>query len=275
MSVAWEYVGYILVIGAIAMALLQIINEFSTLRAGFQSDWLKTWMEDRIKRFKEAKTRNQSQDLGIPDISLGDAMSQLIAHATGGDQHAFFSLVTNQFVGQINAAAQIAIDNPKENFSLIAVLAQASLTSVSFQKSITLTATSEKQDLGDLSTLLRYERPATSPPDAQAPATPSPTAPSPTAPPSEASYLEARNRVVHRIQRNLDSIQIVFSKSAARVDVLVSVGIGLCAGPVMFWVGGRGFLTGLLIGIPTGIAGGYIGPILNDIVLAIRRTAQP
>ena len=69
-------------------------------------------------------------ETSTPDVSATDAISQLRAHATGGHWLALFGLPPPQLVAQINAAAQGALENPKPNYSLVAVLSQPAETKI-------------------------------------------------------------------------------------------------------------------------------------------------
>lgn len=92
----------------------------------------------------------------------------LVDLATGGQSNAFFDLPIEQLVAQMNAAGQITLDYPA-NYQLL------------------LTALCKGADPADIAAVV---------------------AGSPQPPGSQQAFLDARNRVSHRMQRNLDGLQI-------------------------------------------------------------------
>src|SRR5436305_744899 len=134
----WNYaalLGYILALGAFTMALLQLINDMTPIRAVTHLLLVRRWIRRRVDLYAESNASNPERsersgptpapaDASANDVTVTDAIAQLIAHATGGHWLALFGLAPPQLVAQINAAAQGALENPQANYALIAVLSQ-------------------------------------------------------------------------------------------------------------------------------------------------------
>lgn len=176
----------------------------------------------------------------IPDA----AIQQLIELATGGAANAFYDLPAEQLVAQMNAAAQIALDYPGTNhyYYLLAVLS----------------AGASPEDLEQVSSV----------PSARGIVSPSDLPP---------GYADARTRVSHRIQRNLDGLQIAMGdrwqfllQLAAIVLSTVLIEIAIYSQPQP-----PSGLAPFVIGILVGIAGGYLAPVTRDLVAALQNLRKP
>lgn len=260
----WNYtklIGYILALAAFTMALLQLINDLTPIRAICHTFLLRRWIDERAKLYKAA---------GPTPISVDDALAQLIAHATGGHWRALLGLPPPQLVAQINAAAQGALENPEANYSLIAVLSQPAETQIPLVLQGGTVATRLASHINDLIALLKP-----------------PQAPTPSSEPADQGiaakaakdyddsmklYVEARTRVVHRIQRNLDGMQITLGNTSALVTQLLAILISvvIC---FIITINTRGdtersYLATVLL---LGASAGYIAPLLSDLVIGLRR----
>ena len=84
-------------------------------------------------------------------------------------------------------------------------------------------------------------------------------------------YLEARTRVGHRIQRNLDAVQIALGSRwqfwMQSTAVILSI---LVLEAAVVAVGGATNLSALLLAVPVGILGGYLAPVVRDLVAALQ-----
>lgn len=264
----WQLLGLIAALGAVTMAILQLVTDLFPLRSIFQAIWLRRWIGQRVtQHLKSAAAVDAQSGEEATDAELkeevprlrDDAFTQLILQATAGHSQAFFGLSTSQLVAQINAAAQAALENPEQNSLLLAVLTQ----STDPWAPLLIRSKKERNDertsqyMGDLDEVGRYSG---SYPPAESP--------------ELKSYLDARTRLLHRIQRNLDSMQISLTNDAAWVNqifaILISLGIAYliirtkeASSPSFWWMV-------LLLGV----AGGYAAPLLGDIVVAIRRLGR-
>jgi hypothetical protein len=181
-------------------------------------------------------------------------LALLIAHSTGGREGAFYCLPPAQLVAQINAAAQSALESPDENFSLLAVLSQP--VPVRMRGIVARPAIKVETNESDLVRVVEYHKsPPTTPED-----------------PATKDYLAARTRLVHRIQRNLDGLQIVLARDSSVWNQ--SLAIVIATAIAFLWYSDRsaGFFTlrptaGLIL---AGFSAGYLAPIFGDLVVAIR-----
>jgi hypothetical protein len=230
----WQIVGVVTAAGTIAMAMLQLVKDLTPLRREFQRWWLQGWIAAHVDAFNRHRQSKAADKKALPAVSAGTAETLLIELATGGDDRAFYELAVEQMVAQMNAAVQIMLDYPKKYCDLLVVL-------------------SEGADLNDVSAVISQS------PEAKA----RKTAPS-------AEYLEARTRVSHRVQRNLDAVQIALGSRwrfwMQTTAIVLSV-LLLELGVILF---GGARLGALLLAIPIGILGGYLAPVARDVVATLQ-----
>jgi hypothetical protein len=213
--------------GTIAMALLQVIKELTPLRRAFQHRWIDRWIDAQAA----AAAKSVPPLTAIPS----DAKNSLVELATGGQANAFYDLPIEQLVAQVNAAAQVVLDYPKDSESLLIVL-------------------SEGAPPDDVRSILEGTRPATAPSQA---------------------YLDARSRVGHRIQRNLDGVQIAlgarwkFWMQVASITLSTAVIEAAVLSTPQTTVGAA------LAALPIGIVGGYLAPVTRDLVAALQNLRKP
>ena len=228
---AWQFVAAITAAGTIAMAMLQLVKDLTPLRRWYQRNWLRKWISAHVDAFNHARKGKKN----LPEVSDAKAEALLVNLATGGDDLAFYELAAEQMVAQMNAAAQITLDYPKKYCDLLVVV-------------------SEGADIDDVATVVSQ-----SPEGSRSrKASPSP------------DYLEARTRVNHRIQRNLDAVQIslgsqwrFWMQSTAIVlsILLLEIGVVLASGVRP---------STMLLAVPVGILGGYLAPVARDLISALQ-----
>jgi hypothetical protein len=280
----WNLLAFIVALGAVATALLQLLNDLSPVRAVSHTILLRRWIEERSRMYRTAgavsssasKSQPASKSRSAPKaprpIDTNDALAQLIAHATGGHWRALLGLPPAQLVAQINAAAQGALENPEANYSLIAVLSQPVDSRILLVLQRGQVATRVPSHIDDLSILLK---PPPQPPVAAAEAD--------QAKRDKAmknyedklkKYVEARTHVVHRIQRNLDGMQITLGNASTLITQILAIliSVAICYG-IEFkdLVPEHTYLATVLL---IGISAGYVAPILGDVVAAIHRMGR-
>ena len=231
---ALTYAGALAIAGTLAMAILQVIKELTPIRRGYQRRWLKRWFKVRAERFT-VEAVNAGPNVihsGRLPVDVAKAQATLVELATGGETNAFYDLAVEQVVAQMNAAAQIALEYPHTHFPLLAVLSQGA-------------------DVKDVSQVVARAEAGTRESDPVA--------------------LDARNRVGHRIQRNLDGIQIalgsrwkLWMQSVSITLTVLFVELAIVANVKKY-----DFAT-LLVGVVLGIVGGYLAPITRDVVAALQ-----
>jgi hypothetical protein len=184
-----------------------------------------------VGRWIAARCEGFNKNPGVQSIGPGGAETDLIDLATGGDDRAFFDLAAEQLIAQMNAAAQAALDYPGKHRDLLAMI-------------------SEGVEVADIEAVLAYvPRAEESPPQ---------------------EYLDARNRVGNRIQRNLDGMQISLSsrwqfwmQGAALLITVIIIEVAIVGA-------GSATFGAMVLGVPIGIVGGYIAPVARDLVAALR-----
>jgi len=231
---ALTFAGALAIAGTLAMAILQLIKELTLIRRGYQRRWLERWFRVRAEKFTVDAVNAGTNVILSAFLPLDSrkAQSTLVELATGGEANAFYDLAVEQVVAQMNAAAQIALEYPDAYFPLLAVLSQGA-------------------NIADVAKVVAHAEARTREPDPVA--------------------LDARNRVGHRIQRNLDGIQIalgnrwkLWMQSASITLTVLFVELAIVTNVTDF-----NFQT-LLVGVVLGIVGGYVAPVTRDVVAALQ-----
>lgn len=231
---ALTFAGALAIAGTLAMAILQIIKELTPIRRGYQRRWLEHWFRVRAEKFTVDVVNAGTKVIPSASLPLDSrkAQSTLVELATGGEANAFYDLAVEQVVAQMNAAAQIALEYPHAYFPLLAVLSQGA-------------------NVADVAKVVARAEAGTREPE---PAT-----------------LDARNRVGHRIQRNLDGIQIALGSRwklwMQAVSIILTVLFVELA--IITNVKDYDWAT-LLVGVMLGIVGGYLAPVTRDMVAALQ-----
>ena len=231
---ALTFAGALAIAGTLAMAILQVIKELTPVRGGYQRRWLERWFKARAEKFTVEAVNAEPNDViraRLP-VDAAKAQSTLVELATGGEANAFYDLAIEQVVAQMNAAAQIALEYPHVHFPLLAVLSQGA-------------------NMGDVARVVVRAEAGTREP--------------------EPAALDARNRVGHRIQRNLDGIQIalgsrwkLWMQSASITLTVTFVELAIITNVENY------NLVTLLVGVILGIVGGYLAPVTRDVVAALQ-----
>jgi|PersoiStandDraft_1058852.scaffolds.fasta_scaffold19366_2 hypothetical protein len=170
------------------------------------------------------------------DLSPSKAEVLLVELSTGGAENAFYELPIEQLVGQMNAAVQITLDYPKKYHDLLFILAEGA-------------------DPKDINSII-----SKSPEGSR----------TKTGPSNE--YLEARTRVSHRIQRNLDAIQIALGSRWKFWMQIIAITLStlLIEGAVIAANSGSVQISTMLLALPVAILGGYFAPVTRDLVAALQ-----
>lgn len=233
---ALTFAGALAIAGTLAMAFLQIIKELTPIRRRYQRRWLERWFGVRVEKFT-VDAVNAGPDV-VPSaliesdkFSVAKAQSTLVELATGGEANAFYDLAIEQVVAQMNAAAQIALEYPHTHFPLLAVLSQGT-------------------NVSDVMRVVKRAEAGLREPDPIA--------------------LDARNRVGHRIQRNLDGIQIALGSRWKLWMQLTSIGLTVAFVELAIVANVRYNLVTLLVGVVLGIVGGYLAPVTRDVVATLQ-----
>jgi hypothetical protein len=164
-------------LGVLTMAILQTLKDVTPIRQWFQKHEMKRWLGVHAKVAQ--------QNLGA-DTNPVVAEQQIVLLSTDADERAFYDLEIEKLCGQWNAAVQIVIDSP-------------GMYSQFFQ---CVAARASKEDFEKV---LKRSFPEPLPPDIEAKldfdehklrlA-------------ERQSYIDSRDRVMHQVQRAVDSFQI-------------------------------------------------------------------
>jgi hypothetical protein len=228
---ALTFAGALAIAGTLAMAILQIIKEFTPVRRRYQREWLEDWFRARAEKFTIEARPNEVISPRLP-VDAAKAQSTLVELATGGEANAYYDLAIEQVVAQMNAAAQIALEYPQVYFPLLAILSQGA-------------------DIEDVARVLTRAQAGT--------------------PASDQAALDARNRVGHRIQRNLDGIQIALGSRWKLWMQTVAIALTVLFAEVAIVTNVADWNIGtLLVGVLLGIVGGYLAPVTRDVVAALQ-----
>lgn len=194
------------------MAVVEIIK-FSTFRRAFQRNQLRSWLA------------------AAPGVSDADeVLRQIVDLATAGNESALFDLPIEKLVGQIGAAAQVALTDVAYRDVVLALARGARLSDIE----------------------LIYEEVA------------------PEQSERAVRRNEARNRIVQRVQRSLDAVQISIGNLWARALQILSVAISILV--IVLAVSltkGWGAVT--LPWLAVAVLGGMFAPIARDVVVAVQQ----
>lgn len=238
-------IGY----GLIAMAAIQFLKDIA-LR-----EWFNRLSFDRW--FQEMKGSRR-------------ARQQLIWLSAAGDETALFSLTIDKMAGQIAVAAATVLEAPKLYSELLSVLAYSDKFEKTFEtekKSATPSpspagpsvAVEDGSQLADLNLLVSTGLETLS------------TTESAT---MRIQYADARTRVGHRVQRQIDLLQLKTTQHWMKLNQVLSFVVAACIGCLPLFL--RGWLDRhygvlpLVSVIPGSITlsllGGWFAPILRDLV---------
>ena len=234
-ATGWQVVGAIAAAGTVAMAILQVVKELTPLRRYFQRWWIRGWIAARVDEFNRRRQSKGVDSTTLTAATAGKTEMLLVELSTGGDDRAFYELPIEQMIAQMNAAVQITLDYPKRYYDLLVIV-------------------SEGADPDDVAIVITSSPTGTRAKKAQ---------------PSQ-HYLEARTRVSHRIQRNLDAIQISLGNRwqfCMQFTALVLSTLMLEA--AVLSVAGATIGT-VVIALLIGMVGGYLAPVTRDLVAALQ-----
>ncbi len=219
-------------IGALTMAIIETIKELTPIRPWFQRRALRQW----LGLPPASQTAAGSKKAIADDATL----EQLIDLATAGDAAALFALDTERLAGQLNAAATLALDYPKEYRSLLKRLAP-------------LATDTDMEALGKIETVnLEHVRQHD--------------------PKKFNELLGGKARISHQVQRRIDAFQISTSFRWKWWLQLASFAISfvLAAIGLEFGDDTTGFNWATFFGsLPVAVAAGFLAPIARDLIAVI------
>jgi len=182
-----------------------------------------------------------------PEAAFDALMSSerdLIKLTAAGDVDAFYDLATEQLCGQINAAAQILVEYPSRYRSLLDCLA----------------AGADPEDIAKLVSppdFVSLDRDALSQGQQK----------------EVTAVFDARNRLSHYIQRNIDALQISMGFRWKFLLQIVSFAISFAI--AFFGVFQINRPDHLVAGLLVGGMAGFLAPVARDLVAALQQLRKP
>jgi hypothetical protein len=241
--VVWEGVILGIAYGLISMSAIQFVKDFY-VRERFNRSAFYRW-------FKEMQ-------------GSARAAEQLIWLSAAGDRRALFSLTIDKMAGQIAMAATAIQEAPRKYSELLSVLA----FSAEFEKTFEIRENRRPEPLSDDGSQLAdiyllittdLENLSADTPQSRA---------------LRIQYADARSRIGHRIQRQIDLLQLRTTQRWMRTNQTLSFMVATCIGflPLLLrgWFSqqyGIFRVTAILpISITLSLLGGWFAPILRDLI---------
>lgn len=225
-------------VGVLSMAIIQALKDLTPIRSWFQAWWIRGWLAEKWAMTKEVRAALAN----TRTASTGDrsAEADLVLLATDGDADALYDLAIEQLCGQMNVAAQAALDNPGRYPELLFCLAC-------------------RAQPADLDQVLH-------PPDAVRVQAAQEQIP----PVILQNYVDARNRVTQQVQRAIDAVQISLGFRWKFWLQLASFALSaLIAGIGVWWADGS--RTDVASTIAIALLGGFLAPVARDLVASVQQ----
>jgi hypothetical protein len=263
---SYSFFTAIAAVGVLSMAVIQTAKDMFPLRNWFQQFALDAWLRDKAHQsktqwtswleksgqtwFADELTRKTDFVRDAHDVEFAKAPdparaeSDLIKLATDGDSKALYDLPIEQLCGQLNAAAQVVLDQPRDHLDLMRCVASVA-------------------DPSDIARVMFPPREAKGP---------RPTDPG-EAQSRYDSFIDARTRVTHQIQRAIDALQVSVGFRWKFYLQLASIVLsGVIAG-LAVWIFGKipGLGQRLLATLVVGVLGGFLAPVARDVVAALQQ----
>ena len=256
---AYQFLTAISAVGVLSMALIQTIKDMLPVRNWFQQFFVRRWIQKKANDahsqsagwlkeggaewFAEERTRTDpaaEEEVFLKGPDWAVAERDLFRLATDGDDKALYDLPIEQLCGQINAAAQVVLDRPSDHPDLILCLASVA-------------------DPVDVARVMF-------PPQEAKAGRPNEEG---EARRRHDSFVDARTRVTHQVQRAIDALQITAGfrwKFGLQVSSILLSG-AIAALAVMKFASGAGVSTVLVVGV----MGGFLAPVARDLVAALQQ----
>lgn len=105
---------FLAAVGSLSMALVQVFKDLAPVRQGFNYTFLWNWYVERLFGERPHTRRNYGirRENRSPE-KVKSALNETVMLATGGHLHALMDLSVEQLCGQLNSAAQIALEYPR------------------------------------------------------------------------------------------------------------------------------------------------------------------
>jgi hypothetical protein len=234
-------------LGSLTMAILQAVKDTTPVRQWFQKHQLTKWLKEHAE---EAKKNGN----GSP--SWCEAMNQIVLLSTNGDPDAFFSLEIEKLCGQWSAGAQIVLDSPQEYpdfFSCVAALSRTPDYEKVFGRAFPVPMLPNLE--AKLDEHEQKQRLA-----------------------ARQSFIDARTRVAHQIQRAIDAFQIetAFRWKLAFQVASYFLSFALAASAMAIGTPSNTHLSQTIAQtIIWSAVAGFLAPIARDLLAVVQKLRSP
>ena len=229
-------------LGTLTMAVLQTIKDTTPLRRWFQERQMSKWLKEHASV--------ASKNLYVK-VNIAAAERQLLVLATDGDARAFYDLEIEKLCGQWAAANQIIIDYPALYPDLAASVAARALKS-------------------DFDKLFARDLPDPLPPNVEARLDIEEQKRRST---GRQEFLDARSRVLHQIQRSVDSFQIDTAFRWKWQLQIASFGLSFLIAMIAMLIKSNWSMheLHLAMAIISAAIAGFLAPVARDLLAAIQK----
>lgn len=224
-------------IGTLTMAVIQAIKDLTRARRVFNRNQVTRWLD----RVKDPPPTDDNVSLMAAIAHSPHALLDLLVLATAADADALFDLEIEKVAGQMNAAAGIVVDYPDLHVNLLRRLA-AGARDGDIELLIS-TGQGGRAALEQLRLNARDEYDI---------------------------FLDAKTRVTHQVQRNLDGFQISATFAWKTRLKWAAFVLSVAFAWIAVSIAGKGFLVSL----PIGIAAGFFAPIARDLVAVLDKAKR-
>lgn len=245
--------GFLAAVGSLSMALVQVLKDVGPFRQWFNDGFLWNWYVERLSTSPPHKRRNFGWARRKTDQDVQAALDQTVLLAAGGHKLALLDLTVEQLCGQLNSAAQVALEYPQLYPSFFQVIVAGAL-----KQDVEVVARGNPNSV-DFGTNANGEKRYITPNEQD-----------------KQRYLEARARIGQFAQRSIDALHIRLGArwkwwmqlaSFAFSAVITYAAFAIYHGNWRFWELGANDIFYLVFGC---ILGGFLAPIARDIVAAVQ-----
>lgn len=262
-----KQLAFLAAVGGLSAAIVKAIEDFSWCKCTLNRNFIQAWMLQRIARADDRQGRKREPRIyGLVQVRLPkarestpehpvSAWTQMLELCSAGDETALTGLDVDQICGQLNGAAQIAVQFPSRYRSLLEVLASGASPS-------DLERISEPDEALEVKRRVdarKSEKLAIEPRDQAL----------------LDQYQGARTRMSNYVQRSVDALHVrLESRWQWWVNLAGLFFSALIVGFIMWQKAVRPDALSFLRLVIASIAGGFLAPIARNLAAAIKGWAE-
>jgi hypothetical protein len=249
-------------LGTLTMAILQAFKDITPVRRWFQRARMRSWLSEQAQLAHD----NGHVPLNADQVDLEQkklaqvnptvrsmavkAEGELLELATNGDSSAFYDLEIEKLCGQWNAAIQIVIDYPGYAANLFGCMAarasEADCEKVRDPNIPPQLSPNAESQFDDVEQARRIG--------------------------ARQAFLDARIRVMHQIQRAVDSFQIATAFRWKWHFQVASFGVSFLLAMIAELVAGSSAYGAAIV---SAAIAGFLAPVARDLLAAIQKLREP